>query len=173
MTARRPARSHRRATPRLLRADGRQDHVDLEALDALHGARQALQGLGLAGVRGAGDRDARALADRGQPLDRLERRVVGPEREALGRQRARQVVEVRALGDLVGRAAVDRVDPDQRRVALRAARLAHRPADRVAGDELAAAHLRGGDVDVVVGRLRRREAHEARTRWAAARRCPR
>ena len=39
---------------------------------------------------------------------------------------------------------------------------AHRAGDAVAGDELAALDLRGGDVDVVVGRLRRREAQEAR-----------
>ena len=38
---------------------------------------------------------------------------------------------------------------------------AHRAGDAVARDELAALDLRGGDVDVVVGRLRRREAQEA------------
>ena len=36
------------------------------------------------------------------------------------------------------------------------------PADAVARDELAAAHLRGGDVDVVVGGLRRVDAQEGR-----------
>jgi hypothetical protein len=33
--------------------------------------------------------------------------------EALGREGDGQVLEARALGDLVGRAAVDRVDADQ------------------------------------------------------------
>ena len=48
--------------------------------------------------------------------------VLGAEREALGRPGDRQILEARALGDLVGRAAVDGVDADQRREALRAAR---------------------------------------------------
>ena len=43
-----------------------------------------------------------------------------------------QVLEARALGDLVGRAAVDGVDAHERRVALRAPRRAHRAAHAVA-----------------------------------------
>src|SRR3712207_8524491 len=61
----------------------------------------------------------------------------------------------RSLGDLVGRPAVDGVHADQRGEALRAPRRAHRPGHAVARDELAALHLGGGDVDVVVRRLRR------------------
>ena len=60
------------------------------------------------------------------------------------------------------RRAVDRVDADQRRVALGAPRRAHRARDAVAGDQLAAAHLRGGDVDVLVGGLGRVDAQERR-----------
>ena len=56
------------------------------------------------------------------------------------------------------RAAVDGVDADQRREALGAARRAHRAGDAVAGDELAALDLGGGDVDVVVGSRPRRGA---------------
>jgi hypothetical protein len=62
---------------------------------------------------------------------------------------------VRALGHLVGRAAVDGVDADQRREALGAPRRAHGPGDAVTRDQLAALDLRRGDVDVVVGRLGR------------------
>ena len=88
-------------------------------------------------------------------------------------QATAQVLEARALGDLVGRAAVDGVDADQRREALGAPRRAHRAGDPVAGDELAALDLRGGDVDVVVGRVGRREADEAGAVGRAARRRPR
>src|SRR5215217_8610421 len=80
---------------------------------------------------------------------------------SLVRERGGQVLEARALGDLVGRAAVDGVDADQRREALGAARRADGAADAIARDQLAALDLGGGDVDVVVGRLGRREAHEA------------
>src|SRR5205814_1666827 len=66
------------------------------------------------------------------------------------------------LGDLVGGRAVDRVDTDERGVALRAARTAHGPGHPIAGDQLAAADLRGGDVDVVVGALALAKAQEAR-----------
>ena len=46
-------------------------------------------------------------------------------------------------------------------MALAAARLARRPGDLVARAQLAAAHLGGGDVDVVVGRREALEAQEA------------
>ena len=125
----------------------------LQPLAARERLDDAARQLALAGARAAADQHARALAERRQPLDGLERHVVGAERQALGRPGGRQVLELRALGDLVGRAAVDRVDADERREALGAARRAHRAGDPVAGHELAALDLRGGDVDVVVGGL--------------------
>ena len=50
-------------------------------------------------------------------------------------------------------------------IALGAPRRAHRPAHAVAADELAAADLGGGDVDVVGGLLGRIDAYEAQSRW--------
>ena len=44
-------------------------------------------------ARAAGDHHARALAERRQPLDRLDGRVLGAELEALGRERGGQVLE--------------------------------------------------------------------------------
>ncbi len=135
--------------------------ADLEAGDRAQRAREAPQRLRLAGARRAGDDHARALAERREPLDRADGRVLGAERDAIGRPGDRQVLEAGALGDLLGRAAVDGVDADQRREALRAARGAHRAGDLVARHELAALDLRGGDVDVVVGLLVGDQAQEA------------
>ena len=120
----------------------------------------AAQRLALAGARGADDGDARALAERREPLDRLDGRVVAAELEPLGREGDGQVVEAGALGDLVGGLAVDGVDADERREALGAPRRAHRAGDLVAGDELAALDLGGGDVDVLVGGLALGQADE-------------
>ena len=86
----------------------------------------------------------------------------GPKRQALAGPGDRQILVAGAIGDGVGRGAVDRVDPDQRGVALGAPRRAHGPADAVARDELAAAHLGGRDVDVVVRGLRRVDPQEGR-----------
>ena len=147
----------------LLRADAGEHDEQLEALAARRAPRRCRARARSCRRAGApAIDDARALAERRQPLDRLERHVLGVEREPLGRPRGRQVLELRALGDLVGRAAVDRVDADERREPLRAARRAHRAGDPVAAHELAALDLRGGHVDVVVGRLRRVEADERR-----------
>src|SRR4051812_30923052 len=145
----------------LLRAHAGERDAELELLASGERAGDAPQRLALAGERAAGDRDPRAASERRQPLDRAQRRVVGVERDALRRPRARQLVERRALRDLLRRLAVDRLDAHERRVALGAPRRAERAADAVAGDELAAADLGGGDVDVVVGRIGRREAQEA------------
>ncbi len=67
----------RRPVADLLRAHARQDDAQLDPLDALQRDGEATQRLGLARAGGADDRRARAAADRGQPLDRLQRRVVG------------------------------------------------------------------------------------------------
>ena len=125
-------------------------------------ARELPERLGLARARRTDDHHPRALAERRQPLDRLQRRVLGPEREPLARERGRQIVEADAVGELRRGPAVDRLDPDQRRESLGAARRALGPRDPVAGHELAALDLRRRDVDVVVGRIGRRNADEAR-----------
>ena len=89
---------------------------------------------------------------------------VAVERQAPLRQDRRQLVELGAIGGL-RLAAVDPIDVDQRAVALAAARRARRPGDLVAGSQLAAADLRGRDVDVVGARLQ--PVRAAGTRSAA------
>ena len=116
----------------------------------MDGVQEPSQRLGLAGVPGAHDHRARPAADRGEPLDGLEGRVLGAQREPLVRIVDRQLVVANAVCDGVGRGAVDGVDADERGVALGAPRRAHRPGHAVARDELAATDLRGGDVDVLV-----------------------
>ena len=69
----------------LLRAHAGEDDEALEILVAAERAGEAAQRLGLAGARAAGDDDARAAAERRQPLDRLQRRVLVVERDALAR----------------------------------------------------------------------------------------
>ncbi len=101
-------------------------------------------------------------AERGQELDRLERGVLRAQLQPLGRESGREVIEADAVGQLGGRLAVDRLDPDQRRKALRAAGGALGPRDSVSGHELAALDLGRGDVDVLVGGLGGVDAYEAR-----------
>ncbi len=143
------------------------------AVDVGERGGEPAQRLALAGAGAAGDRDARAAADRREQLDRLDRRSSAPNAKrsvgkAAGSSSKRTPSETSSAG-----VAVDRVDAHERREALRAARRAHGPADAVAVDELAAAHLRRRDVDVVVGRRRRRRRAGSRSRSAAARRRPR
>ena len=148
--------------------------AELEALDARERGGEAAQRLGLARERAAGDGHARAAADRRQPLDGLEGRVVGAELQALRREGARAARRsgVPSATSSAGR-AVDRVDADERRVALGAARRADRAGDAVARDQLAAARPARRRC-----RRRRRRARAARrarspSRCRAARRRPR
>src|SRR4029077_7398434 len=62
-----------------------------------------------------------------------------------------------------GGSAVERSDADQRRGALGAPRCAQGSGDTVAGDELAAADLCRGDVNILVGGIRRVDAQERGT----------
>ncbi len=144
----------------LLRAHAGQHDQQLQAVAARECLGDRPRQLRLARPRRAADQHARALAERRQPLDGLERHVLGVERQALGRPGHRELVELGALGHLLGRAAVDRVDAHERGEALRAPRSPHGAADAVAGHELAALDLRGGDVDVVVAGLGRIEPDE-------------
>ncbi len=118
-----------------------------------HGAQQTPQGLGLACARRPDDHRARATTERCQPLDCVERGVPGVQRKPLARIGNCQILVLRPLGNRVGRCSVDRVDAHQRGVALRAAGRAYRTSYPIAGDELTATDLSGGDVDVLIGGL--------------------
>ena len=63
----------------LLRAHAGQHGADLEPRTRRQRAGEPPQRLALARARRAGDDDARALAERRQPLDRVDRRVLGAE----------------------------------------------------------------------------------------------
>ena len=144
-----------RGLAHLLRPHADQHQRQLQSFLRGQRAGQPSQRLALAGARRARDHDARPAAERRQPLDRLHGRVLGAELEALAREDGGEVLEARALGDLVGRAAVDGVDADQRREPLRPAGRAHRAGDAVARHQLATFDLGGGDV------RRRRSARAA------------
>ena len=121
----------------------------------------------LAGARRRDDQAALPLADRHHQVHDARRQVVGRglELDALLRVERRQVLEEHPLADAIGRLEVDRLDLDQREVALALLRLPDLAADRVAGLQVELANLRGGDVDVVgtgqvvvVGRAEEAEA---------------
>ena len=121
----------------------------------------------LAGARRRDDQAALALADRRHQVEDAGRQVVavGLERDALLRVERRQVLEEDLLARPLGRLEVDRLDLDQREVALAFLRRADLAADGVARVQVELADLRRRDVDVVgtgevvvVGRAQEAEA---------------
>ncbi len=114
----------------------------------------ALQQHRLAGARRSDDQTALALADRRQQVHDAAGEVVlgGLQLEALVRVQRRQVVEEDLVARLLRRLEVDRVDLDQREVALAFLRRADLAGDGVAGAQVEAADLRRRDVDVVRAR---------------------
>ena len=89
----------------------------------------------------------------------------GLEREPLLRIERRQVLEEQLVARLIGRLEVDRLDLDQREVALAFLRRPNLSGDRVAGLQIEPPDLRRRDVDVVrsgqvvvVGRAQEPEA---------------
>jgi hypothetical protein len=75
------------------------------------------------------------------------------------RRRRGEVLEVGA--SFLGALTVDGLDPDQGAMTLTAARLSSRTTHLVAGTELAAADLRGRDVDVSLGLVQTAQAQKA------------
>ena len=141
--------------------------------------RDALQQHRLAGARRRDDQAALALADRRHQVHDARRQVVGGrlELEALLRIERRQVLEEQLVARLVGRLEVDRLDLDQREVALAFLRRPDLPGHRVAGLQVELADLRRRDVDVVgarqvvvVGRAQEAEAVRAALRARLPRR---
>src|SRR6202044_927233 len=102
---------------------------ELMPLTADQRSEYATQRLRLARARGTGDHRPRSATQRREPLDRLQRRVLGIEREPLVGLGDWKRLVAGPLGPLVGRGGVDRVPSNQRRVTLRApgrtARAAH------------------------------------------------
>ena len=103
-----------------------------------------------------------AEGERAEQVDARDQRIArsasGANRRRCGRRRG-QVLEVASL--LLRALPVDRLDPDQGAVALAAARRPRRAAHLVAGPQLAAADLRGGDVDVALGLVQAAQPQEA------------
>ena len=127
----------------------------------------ALQQHRLAGARRRDDQAALALAERRQQVHHAARQVlaVGLELDALLRVERREVLEEDLLARLLGRLEVDRLDLDQREVALAVLRRPDLTRDGVAGVQVELADLRRRDVDVVgagqvvvVGRAQEAEA---------------
>ena len=119
-----------------------------------HRLRDALQQHRLAGARRRDDQAALALADRRHQIHDARRQVVGRrlEVEALLRIERRQVLEEQLVARLFGRLEVDRLDLDQREVALPFLRRPDLARDGVAGLQVELADLRRRDVDVVRAR---------------------
>ncbi len=103
-------------------------------------------------MRGGGnDQAALALAERRHQIHDARRQVlrVGLEPDVLLRVERRQVLEEDALAAAGRRLEVDRLDLDQREVALAFLRRSNLPGDGVAGVQVELANLGGGNVDVV------------------------
>ena len=105
----------------------------------------------LAGSRRRDDEAALPLADRDHQVHDARGEVVGRrfEVDAVLRIERRQVLEEDLLARLLGRLEVDRLDLDQREVALAFLRRPDLSRHRVAGVQIELAYLRRGDVDVV------------------------
>ena len=129
--------------------------------------RDVLQQHRLAGARRRDDQAALALADRHHQVEHARRQVlgVGLERDRALRIERRQVLEEHLLARAFRRLEVDRLDLDQREVALAVLRRPDLARHGVAGVQVELADLRRRDVDVVgagqvvvVGRAQEAEA---------------
>ena len=126
-------------------------HLGVVALDRVD---ELLEDRGLARLRRRHDEAALALADRRDQVDDPAGHLAAARRAArgaasIGEQR-REVLEPRAVAGVVGRQAVDVVDPQQRGVLLVARLRARRAGDEVALAQREAPHLRRRHVDVLL-----------------------
>ena len=115
------------------------------------GVGDGLQHHRLAGPRGSDDHAALPLADRTEQIHDAGREVLGIvlEPEPLHRVERREVVEKDLLARLVRRLEVDRLDLEEREVPLRVLRRADLAGDGVAGAQVEASYLGGGNVNIV------------------------
>ena len=132
--------------------DQQDDQEDLRVV-LRHRLGDALQQHRLAGARRRDDQPALAPADRRHQVhDPAESCRARLEDEALLRIERRQVLEEQLVARLLGRLEVDRLDLDQREVALPFLRRPDLARDGVAGLQIELADLRRRDVDVVGAR---------------------
>jgi hypothetical protein len=124
----------------------------------------------LAALRAGHQQAALALADRRDHVDDARGDVflrpdLALQPEHLGRVQRRQVLEEDLVLGVLRRLVVDLVHLDQREIALAILGRADLAFDRIAGVQVEAADLRGGDVDVVragqVGSVGRAQEAEA------------
>ena len=132
--------------------------------------RDVLQQHGLAGARRRDDQGALALADRRDDVDDaggeiLLGRILDFELQPLVGIERRQIVEMDLVADFLRILEIDRIDLEQREIALAFLRAADQALDGVAGAQAEAADLRGRDVNIVgtgeiirVGRAQKAEA---------------
>ena len=132
--------------------------------------RDVLQQHGLAGARRRHDQRALAFADRRDDVDDARReillgRILVFHLQPLVRIERRQIVEIDLVARLFGVLEIERVDLEQREIALALFGAADVAVDGVAGAQAEAADLRGRDVDIVgagqIIRFRRAQKAEA------------
>ncbi len=116
--------------------------------------RDVLQEHRLAGAGRRDDQGALALADRRDDVDDaggkvLLGRIFDLELQPLVGIERRQIVEMDLVADLLRVLEIDRIDLEQREIALALFGAADQTLDRVAGAQAEAADLRGRDIDVV------------------------
>ena len=116
-----------------------------------------LQEHGLAGARRRHDQGALAFADRRDDVDNARRqilfgRILVFHLQPLVRIERRQIVEIHLVTGLFGVFEIQRIDLEQREVALAFLGAANVAVDGIAGAQAEAADLRGRDVDVVRAR---------------------
>ena len=118
------------------------------------GVGDVLQQNGFTCARLRDDQSALAFAERRHQVDDAGRDVLGGRNlhfhlQPRGRVKRRQIVEVDLVADLFGIVEIDRVDLEQREIALALFRAADRSFDRIAGLQRKAPDLRRRNVDVV------------------------
>src|SRR5204863_466504 len=139
----------------LLDVDRREDALVHEASVQVHlhvaGALELFEDHVIHPAAGVDDRAALPLADRTEQIHDEGREVLGIvlESEPLHRVERREVVEKDLLARLVRRLEVDRLDLEEREVPLRVLRRTDLAGDGVAGAQVEASYLGGGNVDIV------------------------
>ncbi len=148
--------------------DQQNDQIDFRMVLG-DGMGDILQHHRLAGARRRHDQGALALAERRDQVDdaggQVLARLFDLEAQALIGIKRGQIVEIDAVTDIVRRLEIDGVDLQQREIALAILGRADLAFHRVAGTQAEAAHLAGGDIDIVRTRqvIRFRRSQETKS----------